>query len=149
MRRSNKVSTRYFTNAFIAVLGGSLVVFSQSLSSDAVRWIGFGAGIAVLLVLILAQLDGKRGIAQRGLDAAMAVTAGTLIVFTAGTFSGTTLVWLVFAFGLGFLGISLTGLTLHEIENWRAAQGLGTLHWLAPAEIRGEEAGRSTDRVAA
>ena len=86
------MSTRYFTNVVIAVLGGSLVVFSQSLGSDPVRWIGFGVGIAVLLVSVLAQLDRQRGLAQRSLDAAMAVTAGTLIVFTAGAFSGTTLV---------------------------------------------------------
>jgi hypothetical protein len=144
------MSTRYFTNALIAVLGGSVVVFSQSLSSDPVRWIGFGAGVAILLVSLLAQLDGKRGIAQRGLDAAMAVTAGILVVFAAGAFSGTTLVWLVFAFGLAFVGIALTGLTLHEVEEWRVAHDLGTLHWMAPAESRGgEDTGRSTERVAA
>jgi hypothetical protein len=145
------MSTRYFTNVVIAVLGGSLVVFSQSLGSDPVRWIGFGVGIAVLLVSVLAQLDRQRGLAQRSLDAAMAVTAGTLIVFTAGAFSGTTLVWLVFAFGLGFLGIALTGLTFHEIETWRAAHDLGQLHWLAPVESHHgvQETERSTERIAA
>jgi hypothetical protein len=137
------MSSRYFTNIVIAVLAATLVVFTQSLSSSAVMWTGFGVAIAVLVVSVLAQLDAERGIAQRALDAAMAITAGTLIVFTAGAFSGTTLVWLVFAFALGFVGIALTGLTLHEIEEWRAAHNLGQLHWLAPAEAT------PTQRVAA
>ncbi len=83
------MSTRYLTNVIIAVLGGALVVFTQSLSSSAIRWTGFGVAIAVLLVSLLAQLGAHRGIAQRGLDAVMAVTAGTLIVFSAGAFTGT------------------------------------------------------------
>jgi hypothetical protein len=144
------VSSRYFTNILIALLGGTLVVFSQTLGYGAVEWTGFGVGIAVLLISIVAQLDLQRGIAQRGLDVAMAVTAGTLIVFAAGAFSGATLVWLVFAFGLGFVGLSLAGLTLHEVESWRAAHDLGRLHWLAPAdEHRAGAVGRTTERAAA
>jgi hypothetical protein len=144
------VSTRYFTNVLIALLGGTLVVLSQTLGSGAVGWTGLGVGIAVLVISVVAQLDLERGIAQRGLDAAMAVAAGTLIVFTAGAFSGSTLVWLVFAFALGFVGIALTGLTLHEVETWRAAHHLGRLHWLAPAdEPQAGEVGRTTERVAA
>jgi hypothetical protein len=137
------MSSRYLTNVLIAVLGGTLVVFTQSLSTSAVTWTGFGIAIAVLIVSLVAQLDADRGIAQRGLDAVMGLTSAALIVFTAGTFSGTTLVWLVFAFALGFVGVAVTGLTLHEIENWRAAHNLGQLHWLAP------EADRRTERVAA
>ncbi len=144
------MSTRYFTNVLIALLGGTLVVLSQMLGSNVVGWTGFGVGIAVLVISIIAQLDLQRGAAQRGLDATMAVTAATLIVFAAGAFSGGTLVWLVFAFGLGFVGIALAGLTLHEVETWRAAHDLGQLHWLAPAgERRAGEVGRPTDRVAA
>jgi hypothetical protein len=144
------MSTRYLTNVIIAVLGGALVVFTQSLSSSAIRWTGFGVAIAVLLVSLLAQLGAHRGIAQRGLDAVMAVTAGTLIVFSAGAFTGTVLEWLVFAFALGFVGIALAGLTLHEIETWREAHDLGELHWLAPADRRGgHEEGKGADRVAA
>jgi hypothetical protein len=142
------VSTRYLTNVVIAVLAGALVVFTQSLSSSAIRWTGFGVAVAVLLVSLLAQLGAHRGIAQRGLDAVMAATAGTLIVFSAGVFTGTTLEWLVFAFALGFVGIALTGLTLHEVEAWREAHDLGELHWLAPAETHGADE-VVTDRVAA
>ncbi len=137
------MSSRYFTNALIAVLAGTLVVFTQSLSSSAVMWTGLGIAIVVLVVSLLAQLDTDRGIAQRALDGVMGITSVALIVFTAGTFSGGALVWLVFAFALGFVGVAITGLTLHEIENWRAAHNLGQLHWLAP------ETERSTERVAA
>ena len=60
------------------------------------------------------------------------------------------MVWLVFAFGLAFVGIALTGLTLHEIETWRDAHDLGQLHWLAPAGRRtGTGLGQAGDRVAA
>ena len=126
------------------------MVFSQSFGSDVIRWTGFGVAIAILLVSLIAQLDAHRGTAQRGLDAAMAITAATLIVFTAGAFSGTTVVWLVFAFGLAFLGIAVAGLTLHEIETWRDAHDLGQLHWLTPAGRRtGQELGQSSERAAA
>ena len=59
------MSTRYFTNVLIAVLGGALVVFTQSLSTGAVTWTGFGVAIGVLVVSLLAQLDSHRGVAQR------------------------------------------------------------------------------------
>jgi hypothetical protein len=62
------MSTRYFTNVLIAVLGGALVVFTQSLSTGAVRWTGFGVAIGVLVVSLLAQLDSHRGVAQRYFD---------------------------------------------------------------------------------
>lgn len=144
------MSTRYFTNVLIAVLGGALVVFTQSLSTGAVTWTGFGVAIGVLVVSLVAQLDSHRGVAQRGLDAVMSVAATTLIVFTAGAFSGTTLVWLVFAFGLAFVGIALAGLTFHEVETWRQAHNLGELHWLTPAEKRAsDEVAVNTERVAA
>jgi hypothetical protein len=125
-------------------------VFSQSLASSAVGWTGFGLGIAVLVILLVAQLDRQRGLAQRVLDAAMGVTAVILVVFAAGAFSGGTLVWLVFAFGLGFVGIAVGGLTLHEVETRRAAHHLGQLHWLAPADgERADEVGGTSQRVAA
>jgi hypothetical protein len=144
------MSSRYLTNAIIAVLGGSLVVFSQSFGPGVIRWTGFGVAIVILVVTLIAQLDAHRGAAQRGLDAAMAITAATLIVFAAGAFSGTTMVWLVFAFGLAFLGIAITGLTLHEIETWRDAHDLGQLHWLTPAgRGTGAELGQSSERAAA
>lgn len=144
------MSTRYFTNVLVAVLGGALVVFTQSLSTGAVTWTGFGVAIGVLVVSLLAQLDSNRGVAQRALDAVMSVAAAILIVFAAGAFSGTTLVWLVFAFGLAFVGIALAGLTLHEVESWREAHNLGELHWLTPAEKRAsDEVAVNTERVAA
>ena len=144
------MSTRYFTNVLIAVLGGALVVFTQSLSTAAVTWTGFGVAIGVLVVSLLAQLDAHRGMAQRGLDAVMSVAAATLIVFAAGAFSGTTLVWLVFGFGLAFVAIAVTGLTLHEVETWREAHNLGELHWLAPADKRAsDQVAVSGERAAA
>ena len=89
-----------------------------------------------------------RGIAQRGLDAVMAVIAADTDCFLRRRICGTTLVWLVFGLALGFVGIALAGLTLHEVESWREAHDLGELHWLAPADRRGgHEVGEAADRV--
>ena len=64
----------------------------------------------------LAQLDPARGGVQRVLDAAMVVCGGLLIAYAIPA-SGSAVVWLTFAFGLGTA--ALTGLTLHEVANGR------------------------------
>ena len=61
------MSTRYFTNAFVALLGGLVVVGSQAFASTALAWLAFGIAIAVLGLSVLVQFDSQRGVAQRGL----------------------------------------------------------------------------------
>ena len=136
------MSTRYFTNAAIALLGGLVVVLSMGLSSTtAIGWIAFGIAIGVVGVSALAQLDTHRGMLQRLLDAGMIVVGGTLIGVSV-VFVGTTVMWLSFALALGLVGAAFAGLTLHEVETWRATHELGRLHWLAPETApRREEAG--------
>ena len=57
----------------------------------------------------------------------MAAVAVVLIVFSL-VFSGATVIWLAFALALGFVGVAVAGMTLHEIANWRSAHELGQLH---------------------
>lgn len=127
------MSTKFVTNAAIALLGGVVVVLSMGLASTtAVGWSAFGIAIGVVAVSVLAQLDGHRGMAQRALDGAFVAVAGTLIA-TSIVFTGTVLTWLSFALALGIVAVAFTGLTLHEAESWRSAHGLGQLHGLGRA----------------
>lgn len=129
------MSTRYLTNAAIALVAGFLVVISRALhSSTGVAWVAFAVAIGVVAVSAFAQLDRRRGMTQRLLDAAMATTGGTLIAVSV-VFGGTTVAWLVFALALGLVGVSFVGMTLHEIANWREIHELERLRWLAPEEV--------------
>lgn len=126
------MSTRYFTNAAIALLAGLIVVLSVGLTSvTAVAWVAFGTALGVIVISALAQLDRHRGIAQRGLDAVMVAIAGTLAGVSI-VYGGTVVKWLDFALALGLAAVAFGGMTLHEVENWRRARELGELHWLAP-----------------
>lgn len=133
------MSTRFVSNAVVSLLGGVVVVLSMGLSSwVAVRWSAFGIAIGIVGISVLAQLDQRRGTVQRALDVGLVLTAGMLIAATA-FFSGTTVVWLAFALALGCVGVGFAGLTVHEVEMWRATHELGRLHWLAPRAERGGE----------
>lgn len=131
------MSTRYLSNAVVALLGGAVVVLSMGLSSaTAISWIAFGVAIGIVAIAAAVQLDTRRGMAQRIMDLTTVAVGGTLIAVSV-VFGGTTVVWLVFALALGLIGLGFAGLTLHEVETWRARHELGQLHWLVP-----ESAGR-------
>lgn len=130
------MSTRYISNAVVALLGGLVVVLTFALSSTVgVAWVAFAVAIGVIGVSALSQLDRRRGLAQRLLDAMMIVVGGTLIG-TSIVFGGTLVVWLAFALALGFVGLAFGGMTLHEVETWRSAHWLDELHWLVPEARR-------------
>lgn len=124
------MSTRFLTNAVVALLGGFVVVMSLALSSAVgVGWIAFGIAIGVLSIAALSQIDSRRGWFQQVLDLLLAADAGTLIAVSL-VFGGTTVIWLAFALSLGFVGVAYTGLVVHEIATWRAAHDLNRLRGL-------------------
>lgn len=126
------MSTRFFTNAAIALLAGVVVVLSVGMRSTVgAAWVAFAIGIGVVAISALAQLDTRRGVTQRLLDTAMVATGGTLIGASI-VYGGSVVKWLVFALALGLAGLAFAGMGLHEIENWRGTRDLGQLHWLAP-----------------
>lgn len=142
------MSTRYLTNAVIALLGGLVVVLSMGLSSTtAIAWVAFAIAIAVVAISVAVQLEAHRGMAQRLLDAFLVATGGTLIAVSV-VFGGATVMWLAFALALGIVGVAFTGLTLHEIESWRRVRHLGQLHWLAPERVPEAEAPTAGPRAA-
>jgi FtsH-binding integral membrane protein len=121
------MSARYLTNLSTALLGGFLVVISMALAADAGAWVAFGVAIGVLAIAVLAQLELGRGLLQRLLDVGTGLVAVTLIV-TSLVYAGTAVTWIVFGLALGFVGTGVAGLTLHEIDSWRAEHGLPQLH---------------------
>jgi hypothetical protein len=112
-----------------------------------VGWIAFGIAIAILAVCAFAQLDWSRGAAQRALDAGMAVLGALLMAFSVAA-SGSAVVWLSLAFGLGVVALAVAGLTLHEISSWRRGRHLGQLRWLSQKESTARSTEYAQDRAA-
>lgn len=109
------MSTRFITGTVLALLAGFVVVVSQAFAPSTLSWVAFGIGVAVVGICVVAQLDRSRGAVQRALDAATVVVGGLLIAFSLVS-SGTTVTWLAFAFSLGIVGLSIAGLTLHDLQ---------------------------------
>jgi hypothetical protein len=128
------MSTHYVTSAPIAVLGGLLVVVSQAYAPAAVGWVAAGVAIGVIVIAVLAQFDGARRCVQQTLDGAIVADAGLMIAFAL-EYSGTSVVWLTFAFTLGVMALALAGLSLPAVSNWRAPHQLAVLRWLPNMEM--------------
>jgi hypothetical protein len=95
--------------------------------------LALAVAVAAIGIVVMAQLDGSRGLTQRALDAVTVVLGAVTIVFSR-VFGGSTVVWLSFAEAVGFVGLGFAGLTLHEIDGWRAEHHLGHLHGLSRRE---------------
>jgi hypothetical protein len=121
------MSAKYLTNLSTALLGGFLVVISMALAASVSTWVAFGVAIGILAIAVLSQLESARGALQRLLDVGIGLVAVTTIV-TSLVFGGATATWVVFALALGFVGLAVAGLTMHEVEGWRTAHGLPELH---------------------
>ena len=113
------MSINYLTGALLALFSGFVVVASQAFPADVLSWVAFGIGVAIICITVLAQLDRSRGCAQRGLDVATFVVAGLMLVFAL-VESGSTVIWLSFAFALGAVALAFGGLTVHEVDDWHA-----------------------------
>lgn len=123
------MSTSYITGALFTLLGGFLVVVSQAFSSGVLGWVAFGVAVAVAAVCVVAQFDRSRGAVQRTLDGASLVVAALLIIFSLAA-SGAAVTWLSFAFALGIVALALSGLSVHEVYDWRVRHQLSNLRWL-------------------
>jgi hypothetical protein len=85
------MSTRFVSNAVVALAAGFVVVASQAFSPSTTGWIAFAIGI--LTVASVAQADRSRGLAQRAVDGMTAIVSGWTIVASV-VFHGTVLLWL-------------------------------------------------------
>ena len=112
------MSINYLTGALLAVFSGFVVVASQAFPADVLSWVAFGIGVAIICITVLAQLDRSRGW-RRGPDVATLVVSGLMLVFAL-VESGSTVIWLSFAFALGAVALAFGGLTVHEVDDWHA-----------------------------
>jgi len=133
------MNTRYITGSLVALLGGFIVVVSQAFATAVLGWVAFGVAVGIVAVCVLAQLDRARGSVQRVLDG-VTVAAGGLLMGFAIEGSGHAVVWLTFALSLGIVALAFTGLSLHEVANWRAQRRLASLHWLPDADVAASRA---------
>jgi hypothetical protein len=113
------MSINYLTGALLALLGGFVVVATQAFTADVLSWLAFGVAAAIISVIVLAQLDRSRGWVQRGLDVATLCVSGLMLAFAIAE-SGSTVIWLSFAFALGIVALAFAGLTVHEVADWNA-----------------------------
>jgi len=106
-------------------------VASQAFTPNVTGWVTFGVSLGALALMALVQLDRTRGLVQRLLDA----MTGALAIWSAVAsvaFSGTTLTWLSFAEGFGFVGLAVLGLVAHELKTERVVHSIEAM----PAETR-------------
>jgi hypothetical protein len=127
------MSGRFISNTALLLAGGFMVVASQAFAASAVGWITFGVALGILAMLALCQIDGTRGMLQRSLDA----TGGILGIWTVVAsivFTGATLTWLSLGEGIGFMGLALAGLIMHELKTERVVHSLAVDQGSQPRE---------------
>ena len=115
------MSTRFVTNAILAVAAGFLVVASQAFSASTTGWIAFGIAIGILAVASLAQADASRGVVQRTLDGIVAIVSAWTIVASV-VFHGATVSWLSTGEALALVALALAGLTYNEVREQKAVR---------------------------
>jgi hypothetical protein len=142
------MSLRYVTNMVVVMLAGLVVICSQAFSSSVEGWLALGIAIAIVGMTAVVQLDRARGIGQRVVDLA-AVVLGVAAIVTSAVYSGSTVTWLAFSQFLGFVGLGVTGLTMHEVESWRARHGLQPLWGVKPEPSGYQATSREAGRLAA
>jgi Trk-type K+ transport system membrane component len=136
------MSQRFISNVALAIAGAIVVVASQMSTPSRAGWLTFGVSLGALALLAIVQRDRARGRVQRMLDAG----TGALAVWSAVAsvvFTGTTLTWLSFAEGIGFVGLAVVGLVAHELRTERIVHEFEAI----PADARNGR--RSEDLQAA
>jgi hypothetical protein len=113
------MSTRFVSNAVVALAAGFVVVASQAFAPSTTGWIAFGIAMAILAASSLAQADRSRGRAQRIVDGATAIVSAWTIVASV-VFHGAALLWLSAGEGIALVALAYAGLTVNELRRRRA-----------------------------
>ena len=132
------MSPRFITNLVVLLAGGFVVVSSQTFGAQTTRWIAFGVALGTLGVIALAQRSRARGTVQNALDAMI----GLLAVWSAVAsmvFSGSTLMWLSFANGLGLAALAIGGLFAHELSTERVVHALSATERSSDSTVKTAE----------
>lgn len=142
---SIRLSSRYLTNLILFVAGGFLVVASTAFADPVVKWVGFGIG-ALAFVVGAGMATLIRDPAQRAIGGLVTILAAWTIVASL-VFALGTVVALMFASALGFVGLAIIGLTAHELRTERVVHSLEVS--TAPATDGGHERIEPREPVAA
>jgi hypothetical protein len=108
------VTARFASNLLVLVIGAFLAPARFIFEAGTVRWIAFGAGAAVTVVIAAAFLVRGRGPVQRALDVVLALVAIWTAV-SALTLSPTVVGWLALGEGGALPVLALAGLVAHEV----------------------------------
>jgi Trk-type K+ transport system membrane component len=126
-----EMSPRFISNLALGLAGAVIVAASQAFSASVTGWLTFGVSLGALSLLAMVQLYRAPGRVQRLLD----IATGALAVWSAVAsvvYNGTTLTWLSFGEGLGFVGLAVIGLVAHELRTERVVHAFEAI----PAEAR-------------
>jgi uncharacterized membrane protein SirB2 len=123
LKKGAIMSLRFVTSTLLMLAGGLIVVFSQALTAETTGWVAFGLAIAIVAGLVAVQADRARPTVQRLLDGVVGVL-GIWTIIASVVFAGSTLTWLSFAEALGFAGLGLVGMIVHELSTERVVHSL-------------------------
>jgi FtsH-binding integral membrane protein len=115
------MSTRFLSNVALALAAGFLVVATMAFAPGTVAWISFGIAIAIA-VTGLAMLPSRSPI-QR-IVSGLVTLVGAWTIVASLVFAPATVVWLAFASALAVVGLSVVGLTAHELRTERVVHSL-------------------------
>jgi hypothetical protein len=120
------MSTRYFSNLLLALIGGFLVVATMAFAPVTAAWLTFAvaAGATVISLYMIAL---EKGLVQRSLGGALAIL-GIWTIVASLVFAPSTVVWLGFASALAFVALAVIGLTVHELTSERVVHSLEVQH---------------------
>jgi hypothetical protein len=108
------VTARFTSNLTILIIGAFLAAARSAFGAGTVRWIAFGAGAGVVVIVAAAFLAYGRGPVQRVIDVITALTAGWAVV-SALTFAPSVIGWLSVGEGGALASLAAVGLIAHEI----------------------------------
>jgi hypothetical protein len=128
------MSQRFISNVALGIAGAVVVVSTQAFTPHTTGWVTFGVSLGALALLALLQRDRAGARSQRMLD----IEVGLLAVWSAVAsvvYTGTTLRWLSFGEGAGFVALAVAGLIVHELRTERVVHELQAV----PARDQAEE----------
>jgi len=107
------LSPRFAIDQLFIIGGAFLAVSAMAFSSSVVGWTGFGVFTALTVIAAASAVFG-RGLARRASHSLLGLVALWSLI-AALLFSGTALIWLVFAGAVALGVIALGDLTAHEV----------------------------------
>lgn len=108
------MTARFVSNLLVLVIGAVLAPARFMFDPHAVRWITFGAGAAVTVIIAAAFLVRGRGPMQRTLDVAVALI-GIWTAVSALVLGPATVGWLALGEGGALAVLAVIGLVAHEV----------------------------------